>query len=553
MLVLLICVLPLMSIAQSSKSAMSPSTSSSSQVIVFNYKTKLITSPTTVIPFDRRFYFQIDSIPTNDIMKITVYSVKYEHGLRLITDSVKLLRAEKVFRPSFYFKDWEYTTGNNVLTLHFPALRPNRDFDILITKKFSSVNVQKALALNASIDKYAKDETDQAVLQNTQPPGADSLGKQFYELARTVNNPQYSVPKPVSFLTLQSPNKVIDSIYKYKSALYDPLRPIYDTITGRKQGKFRYDNFFNQPAVTTLTQGLTKDDAVYARLYLLQKIFNDIRQHPKQNYLKDIQNGLITVDYNLQTKSADIYDFNKRLRNLGTTYRFLDSLYAGVLGMQSRQRVSNGLVDSTAALRDGILINQAYLAQLSKEITKRISNTQEGIWVVGQNTVAQDFQTLGSRIFTVNAGLANIWAYDRSGSVKPLVKLSIGFDFYFRSIDKNVDFKYLKRPGEPDSTYNHYLESRRQNRFALSVGATLGSMGNKDFDNVYGNFSFTFGGSYVLLKGLKVTGGLALIKRYDNNPLLASQKSLIAAPYLGLMADYDLIGVISSFTSQLFK
>jgi hypothetical protein len=542
--------------AQASKTAATTtSTSSSNQVIVFNYKTKLITSATTVIPFDRRFYFEIDSIPNNNITNIAVYSVKYVSGLRIITDSVSKLRFDSVRRSSFKFMPYDTAMAKNVLTLHFPALKPNQDFDILITKKFSPNNVQKALSLNKAIDTGAARNLSSEDSLKTIPVtgGFKTLGKQFKDLARTVNNQQYNFPKPVSFVTLGSTPHRIDSLKGYKKYLYDPLRPIYDTITGRAPGRYRYDSFLHQQDLNTLATALTKDFAVFNRLYILQKIITDQQLRPAKQVLKNLQLGLLTVDYNQQTATADFYDLTKRIKNVVANYKFVDSLYSGVLALQEKNGIDTNIVKTITSLHDGLSFNKDYLTAQNQALTALVSNTQEGLWVVGQNTVAQDLQTLGTRIFTIDAGLANIWTYNRNGTFIPLLKLTIGFDFYFRSIDKNVDFKYIRKPDTAGREYNHYLETNKQDRFALSVGLTLGSMGNKDFDNVYGTFSFTFGGSYVLFKGVKISTGVALLKRYETNPLLASQKSLIAAPYIGLSADYDLIGVISNFTSQLFK
>ena len=87
----------------------------------------------------------------------------------------------------------------------------------------------------------------------------------------------------------------------------------------------------------------------------------------------------------------------------------------------------------------------------------------------------------------------------------------------------------------------------------MTAGITFGAMTNKDFNNTYGTFSFLFGPSYRIGKFIKFSAGASLIHRYDINPLLTSTDHLIVAPYASVSIDYDLLNIVSSVTSSLFK
>jgi hypothetical protein len=174
------------------------------------------------------------------------------------------------------------------------------------------------------------------------------------------------------------------------------------------------------------------------------------------------------------------------------------------------------------------------------------------LWLA-QTTVSSDLKTAGTRHLTLDVGFTNIGAYDNQNEYKNIQKLFFGLNFYFVSIDKNIDFNRFPKPPSGSRSESHILESKYSiwQRLSLTAGFTLGAMQNKDFDNVYNGLSFTLGPSYRVGKYIKLSAGAALLKRFTTNPL-ESKSTLIVGNYVSLALDYDLLGAVTNLTSLIF-
>ncbi len=331
----------------------------------------------------------------------------------------------------------------------------------------------------------------------------------------------------------------------YKEYFYDPVKTSYAKLTNEsgaatnssKTG-YKTEPYFTQDEINKFVPLLNKlkKSPFAGRMFVLEKILTD--PVGSQKLFNAMLLGYIGPDFKAAQKLADKYDFNTRLKNLDATYAYTDSLYAALL----QARENENCLDALSQVKPAILKVQGYRTDIAQntswiktnyaDITNYITkNSDEALWVTG-NTNSPDLQTFGTRRFTISAGLTQMFAYNNNNQFNPLFKFTVSADFYFTSIDKNVNFKYVARPPTPTDTSSHYLESRLSfwERFSMSFGITYGAMSNKSFDNVYNNFSFTLGPSYVITHGLKVGTGVAWLKRYDINPLTTLQEKTISLP-----------------------
>ncbi len=265
--------------------------------------------------------------------------------------------------------------------------------------------------------------------------------------------------------------------------------------------------------------------------------------------------GIIPATYHLPALNADPFDLDKRMANLNSSLRYIDSLNGCV------ELIRN--IDATEYKKlktefkewfDDLNANVVFLKKINDQINKAVlSLGKESMWLA-QGTRSGDLKTTGSRHVTVDVGMTDIMAFDNSNKYKSIPKLFFGLNYYFRSIDKNADWNKIPDPGAPDKNTAHYLESRYSvlQRLSLTGGFTLGAMQNKDFDNVYNGLSFTLGPSYRIGKIFKISVGAAFLKRYDNEPI-RTHSSIVLGDYVSLSLDYDLLTAASNITGMLFK
>jgi hypothetical protein len=207
------------------------------------------------------------------------------------------------------------------------------------------------------------------------------------------------------------------------------------------------------------------------------------------------------------------------------------------------------------AWRTAIAANIRLLKDNSDKIKTNLLNaSEEGVWL-GQSTKSGDLKTMGSRHLTLDVGIADIMAFDNSNKYTHIPKLFFGLNYYFVSINPSAPWPMIPdpQPQQPDG-YSHSLESRYSflQRFSITGGFTLGAMQNPDFDNVYNSFSFTLGPSYRIGKIIKVSLGVAFLKRFDTDPFV-THSSLIMGDYVSISLDYNLLTPVTNLTSMIFK
>jgi len=486
------------------------------------------------IPFDKPFKLELSDIEVTEHNDLLVFEIGYKNGLKYYKDVGSCCSRT---RASFVIPKDNIKYEKNKIIIPFPALKPEKDFRLQLRLGFSGSSLHQLLYITKLLNENyystaAGLTSDQNVLY-------------YYKALQTKMN---QIPKgdlkKIALLPL--------SIDAFRAQYYLPVKDHYKSLldTTPHNADLTFTSFLTQTEITAISLKLTDKDLLKTKVGALQKICDD-------DQFALILNGQLPISYKDVTKVTYSYQLDQRLVNLNQSLTFLDSLNTDLNTLKSRDPLTFDAIKTNAQhVYKALADNQRKISSRIDEVKNVItSNLTVGLNnLFGGSTVTPDFQTAGKRHVTLEAGVMDILAYNNSSSVKHLWKPSIGITYHLRSIDKTVNLKKITPPPSPDDTYSHSLESRYNFWFRLGVtaGVTLGSMNNKDFDNVYNSLSFTLGPSYQIVDGLRISTGAALLKRVNNNPLM-SNKSTILGGYASLSLDYDLLEVAKSVTSMIFK
>jgi len=472
----------------------------------------------------------VDSVKMGTIKKIYVYEVKYRStGSRLIDRQFK-----NTVRPSYVLTATKgFSWSGRSLLINFPAMRPDLDFDVLIAANFSKDHLKQALKINK--DLYGH-KTDPDVVVAADP----KLASQFTTLYDAVNQVPANSPFPISVFDYD--------LVKYRNNIYKPLEATYDQIINNNA-------LLKIPAAPILQAEINALYRHITQLILLQYHVTALQNIVLNGTLAKIFNGTYVITYRLPAAETDAFDLDKRISNLDTSKTIIRGLQdcielvkVSAPGIYARLKTElpdwSAKLDSNRTFIQGLRdhINQAVLAQ-----------SQESMWLA-QGTSTSDLKTTGIRHLTLDVGMADLMAFDNSNKFTQIPKLFFGLNYYFISVDKTVNWDKIPDPITPDNTMSHYLESRYSvwQRLSLTGGFMLGAYKNKDFDNVYSNFSFTLGPSYRFGKIFKISVGGALLKRFNNEPI-RTYSTLVLGDYVSLSLDYDLLTPITKVTDMIFK
>jgi hypothetical protein len=226
-----------------------------------------------------------------------------------------------------------------------------------------------------------------------------------------------------------------------------------------------------------------------------------------------------------------------------------------LISLQNRMRNGNSNIDS----------NLIFLTDQLEVIDEQIDGNQklkQGNNLVA-NTVASDLKTAGGQLFYIDAGITNIFVNGLKSTPENIHKFYTGISIYFRPIDKNTrtsrfpckfDLEPRKNCCDTSSNPDFEIATRHSilQHLCLNIGFTLGSMTNKDYDNLINGTSLLVGPAYRFWRAFKVSGGISLLKRSSQNPF-DSVKHTEMGGYLGLSVDVDFIQTVKDAYSIIFK
>ncbi len=485
------------------------------------------------VPFDKPFVLVVDNINTENIVRVSLYRAKSVAGNRKLYPDTKTDSY-----ADYIFSSKETIIEKNKLTLLVPALRPAKDFDILVEKKLSGKNIEKAQALN------------KIIIDNNLNPAAPGYAwprnatMAFLTLRDSANNSNFTPPRDV--FTVADQDDYYTNVFKH-----------FET---------NYRNMTDDAKFTTTTNGfvyLTTAEiaAITNSAPLNGRPFNDsyiLTQIEKETSINDLLLGLRTIGYTYGSKLTERDEFDKRVTNLNASIVFFDSLYKTANEIAAKNAGFVSTRDRVLTILGTFQSNKKVLTDNLKSITDELRKQNEAIWLIG-TTQSKDLQTKSSSIFTVDAGMANMWARDLSNKVVYIPKLFWSVNIYFRGVDKNIRSRYFpkkkKKETLADGTildYDVLSHKTPFNRFCLNVGFTFGSLDKQNFDNFFAGSSMLVGPSYRLTRSFRLSGGAVFLNRAPLNPLL-SEKKITTGGYLSLSLDFDILGALKNVSSLFFK
>jgi hypothetical protein len=502
------------------------------EVIKYDYQS--LEKPDKLLPFDRPFFLEVNNFPGNKkILYVKVFEVLYKKGLRNLQDADG--------RPSFEIAEKDYKSEKNKLTLHFPALRSERDFNINVITQFSPNNVKQALKVSKFIH-LQKLTMDTAIRKKY----AAKAKKEFGNLLDSANRIPFNDAE--NLITFNSTEP------RFEADFYAGIKQFYpeilDTVPrpGVKQ-LLDFPNALNQGQVSSISRSVDDKSPLFGKVQSLQKIIDD-------RTFNAICAGQLTVEYKYPLQFKDSYDIESRLTNIDLSLDYFNSVLMVARDLESKSPpIFEGIAQQCKIILESLNTNKINLNKINEDMKKFISLISiEANWLVGGSTVSADLQTVSKRHFTLDFGLTNLNLADNAGKRINVQKLFLGVNIFAHAIDKNVNFKYIRSVTDMDSNFTHRLESRNDfwHNVSFTTGVTLGGFANKDFDNVYSNFAFTFGPSIRVLRYFRLGVGMSLVKRVNNNPLI-TDKSTIIGYAASISLDQDLLDAAKSVVSMIFK
>ncbi|TDO94938.1 hypothetical protein [Flavobacterium sp. 245] len=503
-----------------------------------------------IIPFDKKFDLVLEKMPKTKIKYIHAYQTVYKNGERLYKinkfkdcpDSTGTVKYTSVAVKDL---DLKFTQKGDTLRIKFDPLKPNVEFAVHIVTELDPNTKKMLMQLNTALSKNEK--------------GTKEYG---------------AIDKVTTFrdgdVVLTYFNIGLDG---YKKLYDDNFKDAYDSMAN--SNVFKTTALISEVNIQAYDGATSKNVTDSTGGYLLletarKKQFNDILLGRR-----DINNALADSEKSI----ADDRSPEKRIINLKNNIKYFDEVQRKLTGVISKgitwykienKRIDLNLVkEQVEQLRAELQFNFDLINSALKKIDATISKAKDMGQVVyfSSNTQALDLKTAGGNILFLDLGFTSIFATDLNNEIAHIPKLFVGFSIYFRPIDSNTrrgkfkDYKDAKNMGcivnnNSLSEYGpDYGIASRWNiwqRLSLSVGITLGSMDNKDFDNYYSGNSLVLGPAYRFARAFKVSSGVALLKRSSTNPLI-SEKHVVAGAYVSLSVDIDVISKISDVTKMIFK
>ncbi|KRT17873.1 hypothetical protein ASU31_00845 [Pedobacter ginsenosidimutans] len=502
--------------------------------IKFDMASQLTDKP---IPFDRAFTLFIDKLPKGAVQRVEVYEALINDGNRdLVESSFKDYNGQVVTRAVVDL-NLLFLSRSDSLSIYFPPLKPNKDFDINIIYALTKASKDKLLEVNSKLSSGNHSEAfDEYIL----------LDK---SLISPYNNRTYfslAFPDYVDFY-----NKKLKSYYN--SARSEPLfaSGILNLV------EYRAIDISTSKSVSDF-----KDGGYFYELF-------------RKNKMADFQHGLFSLSEIMEPGKATTRDHPEQvLKNLENNFLFIDSMqkrmdrvmlnhpsYLTINGIKVDLKV---LRDKVSELRGNIQRNITIFDGIVKKITEAIEKNrelQEGVYI-GGSTVATDLKSKGGNILFLDLGISLLSTQGTNTRFKFIPKLFTGISIYFRPIDKNTRRSKFPRafPGRFDGTnstggygpdYGIASRSSLGQRLCINFGLTLGAMQDDNFSNLYNNMSLLIGPGYRFANAFKASVGLSLLRRASFNPAI-SEKIVVPGAYASLSVDVDLLQSIKDITSKLF-
>lgn len=498
--------------------------------------------PDKPIPFDRPFTLFVDKKWANLVTEVYAFEAETKLGRRALKENSYIdCNGDKDWGAIADIKFVNFYLSDSALKLYFPALRPNRQFDINIVSKLSPTKREMLMKINRLIKKR---DLKQAKLDFRDFDDA---------LADKINNRTY--------LNIDS-DEYLNFYQNVLSVYYDQLS---DYQIYKSNGKLSIAQI---KAIDIATSQYVSD---YKDAYYLIEV-------DKNKLLKDLQLGLLAISkiYKSQNR-AELIDGVTRIANLNSNKAHFDSLQTRIERVTSKDkrffRVAGQTVDMDtisariSEIRANLSANLKIVSDLMKNIddkTDANDNIREGTYLSLGN-LSPDLKTAGGQVLFLDVGLANLVVPNVRGDLINIPKLYWGVSIYFRPIDKNTRTNTFSRKAKGGCVTDSLTGIRDMapdgnivatpsfwQHFCLNIGFTVGAMKNSEFDNLYNGMSLLAGPAYRFARAFKASAGFSLTRRSSVNPVI-SEKQIQPGGYISASVDIDFVETLKDIKTMLFK
>lgn len=481
------------------------------------------------IPFDSPFTLLLEKTSLTDIVNIYAYQTEFRNGIRTGVLGKYSDKNGKIIIAPIFDTDLIFEKKKESLYIYFPALKPGVLFDLVIETGLNEDCLKELLKVNILI---AKGEAQK--------------------------------------------NETADKFDDLESCAYDPV----SGETAFDIDWVEYQYFFKTDlAADYMSLNTTVDSGANLSVLEIMALCQIIEKYPNCDVLYEaarlssfakISQGIVDINDIFKGNEADIYDADQRIINLISNQVFFEDLLKK-MSVEEAKGKSEITIERVAVKKiyETVTITIKTLKDFIEKrssIIKKNTKIRQKISLSG-NTVSSDLKSASGRVLFGDMGLSTIFAEDLNGDFAKLPAIHLGFSIYFRSIDKNTRYNrfrdgfYKKKQkiyredaitGMPGPDYEMLTKPSLAQHISLSIGLTLNSFTNKEFDNFYKSNSLLIGPAYRFYRGFKISSGVALLRRNSMNPLI-SEKKVIAGAYLSFSVDVDFLGGIEKVTSIVFK
>lgn len=491
------------------------------------------------IPFDAPFTLLLEKNTIKNITHVYAYQTEFKNGVRSVVLG-KYYDAKKniIDNQAVYDVDLKFEEKNESVYIYFGPLKPGILFDLLLERELSETCSKELLKVNVLLAQGACQ--------------IDEAKKQF------------GVLQSCTVDKMNNQTAFAMGWDEYQSFFANVLAADYSLLSSPPE------------------QGGTLSVLETSAACQLMKYYRGcdvLFEAARRDCFKNICDGTVSINDIFKEKETALYDADQRIVNLTANQVFFEDLIKRMTSVEAsgRPQISiEGTVVKTEKLRASV--SAMYFAVnknikwLQKSVDKRNSiikkNTKiREVTSLAGNTVSSDLKSASGRVLFGDMGLSTIFAQDLRNETAVLPALHLGFSIYFRSIDKNTRYSrfrcgmYPKRvkiherdslTGMPGPDYEIMTRPDILQHLSLSVGITVSSFTNNEFDNFYKSNSLLVGPAYRIYRGFKISSGAAFLRRTSSNPLI-SEKKVVVGAYVSLSVDIDFLSGIEKVTSIVFK
>lgn len=300
----------------------------------------------------------------------------------------------------------------------------------------------------------------------------------------------------------------------------------------------------------------SKDKVTIARIKSLNELalskslpeLNNLLEYYQLTKVSQINKSDIALGYHStssQSGSTRIkwFDFNNRIKNLKTSYTFLNSVQIELdtlkkaVGTPIDIDIKEAL-DEISEIKLLVYYNLNDLKYQSEIIQGKIDKNPNFRHheIYNGNTDIKNLKVFGTRQLMPEIGACGIYT-NSGGKNNWLFAPYFGASFYIKPINKDIPYKYFK---------NNLLR-----RISINGGILIGGIDsyNDEYKDLYNSISPMLGLNIKPTRGLAFSIGTVWLKRKDANPLIDEYNTTMNI-YLGLSLDLDFANSISKLTSK---